>query len=75
MSTTRLLNQLISALPASPDLRQSLDLIEIILVSNPKIPFDKENCIEMLLLIHRSNALNEHVVSSCGEILYFLDAH
>jgi hypothetical protein len=59
---------------ASPDLKQSLDLLEIVLVSNPSLKFNKESCLNVLLNIHKANPLNESVVNSCGEIMFFMDS-
>lgn len=74
LASDKLLNNLIEATPASPDLRQSLDLLEIILVANPDLKFNKESCHNVLLNIHRANPLSDHVVTSCGEIMFHLDS-
>lgn len=72
LASGAMLDGLIAGMTASPDLKQSLDLLEIVLVANPTIKFNKDNCQNMLLNIHRANPLNEHVVASCGEIMFHL---
>ncbi len=58
LSSERIVQNLIKTFSASPDLREALDVVELILVSNSSIKLNRTECVQSLLNIYRVNPLN-----------------